>query len=207
MQGIPDNLSLEQARKWVLARVSAKRMRHIEGVVKASLRIARAYGCDQYLAQLAGWLHDACKGLSADELIEQARDYRIPLTAVEEAQGNLLHGPVAACLVKRELGIENEELLAAIAEHTLGNAPMSKLSEVLYLADWLEENRPAVYAQPIWQALSIESKIDVDRAIVKATDLSLEHLIATGRPIHPRAIEVRNYYLARLKSRSCSVEK
>lgn len=50
-------------------------------------------------------------------------------------------------------------------------------------------------------ALSIDKELNVDRAIVAATDLSLMHLMETGNPIHPLAIDVRNYYLARVKSR------
>lgn len=198
-QGIPEKIDLEYARRWVEPRISAKRFRHTEGVALVARRIARACQCDENLAELAGLLHDACKETKDKELVEQARAYGLILHPVEERNGHLLHGPVAAELVKKELGITNAEVLSAIAEHTLGNVPMSKLSEVLFLADCLEEGRPADYTAPIWAALSINKKINVAAAMVTASDLGLSHLIESGRPIHPRTVEVRNYYLARLK--------
>lgn len=199
MKGIPDTISPSFLRDWVLPRVSSKRFKHIEGVVKAAGKIARAYDCDAYLAELAAWLHDACKETKDRVLVEQAREYGIPLDPVLEKQGYLLHGPVAAELVKRELGISHPEVLAAIAEHTLGNVPMSKLSEVLFLADCLDESRPHDYTSPIWAALSIDDEINVARAMLTATDLGLLHLMETARPIHPLTVQVRNYYLDKMK--------
>ena len=199
MHGIPGNLSVDYAQKWATARVSPKRLKHIEGVARVSQNIALAYGCDPYLAELAAWLHDACKEARPHELVEQARSFNLPLSPLEEQHGHLLHGPVAACLVRAELGVEHEDLLSAIAEHTLGAAPMCKLSELLYLADCLEDNRPQSYTAQIWHALSLEGEINVDQAIVTATDLNLKHLLETSRPIHPRTVDVRNFYLARTK--------
>ena len=199
MNGIPENINHNFVREWVVPRISSKRFKHVEGVVKAAGKIAGAYDCDVYLAELAAWLHDACKETKDKVLVEQAREYGIPLDPVLEKQGYLLHGPVAAELVKRELGITHPELLAAIAEHTLGNVPMSKLSEVVFLADCLEESRPHDYTSPIWAALSIDDEINVARAMLTATDLGLLHLMETARPIHPLTVQVRNYYLERMK--------
>jgi predicted HD superfamily hydrolase involved in NAD metabolism len=207
MQGIPDNLSIAFAQKWMAARVSPKRLRHIEGVVRVSQRLAATFGCDPYLAQLAAWLHDACKGSTGEELVRQARAFNMPLLPIEEADGHILHGPVAACLVRSTLGIENADLLAAIAEHTLGAVPMCRLSELLFLADWLEENRPGKYTGPIWQALALDQQPDIEKAIIKATDLNLMHLMENGRLIHPRTIEVRNYYLERVRARPGRTEQ
>jgi HD superfamily phosphohydrolase YqeK len=102
--------------------------------------------------------------------------------------------------------------LNAISEHTLGAAAMTKLSKVVFLADCLEPNRPANYTQPIWQALNGKSKqnypacsdkqFDLDLGILVACDVGLQDLLESGRAIHPKTVEVRNYYLKLIQNRN-----
>jgi predicted HD superfamily hydrolase involved in NAD metabolism len=200
--GIPDKITLDFVRKWVEPRISPKRFKHIEGVVAVAEELAESNGSDVFLAQLGGWLHDACKEVKDKQLVELAGNFGIALDPILERYGYLLHGPVAAETARRDLGIKHQELLDAIAEHTLGAAPMSDLSKILFLADCLEESRPKDYTKPIWKALGRGGKLDMDAAIVVASDLNLKFLIDDGKPIHPRTIEVRNYYLSEVASRS-----
>ncbi len=200
IEGIPPQIDETYIKQWLEPRVSQKRLKHIKGVVKVAQKLAERHDCDVYLARLGGWLHDACKEWKADVLVAKARELAVPFGPIEEAHGHLLHGPVAAAVARIELGITNNDLLAAVAEHTLGNVPMCKLSEVLYLADCLDDTRPADYTAPIWAALSYDNEFNVNKAIVTATDLGLLHLMETARPIHPQTVSVRNYYLERLQT-------
>lgn len=207
MQGIPNKVNKEFLQSWVQPRVSEKRYRHIVGVAKVAKKIAEAYDCDIEMAEIASWLHDCCKEVKDKELVVQARRFGIPVNEIEERNGYLLHGPVGAQVAREELGVTNEEILNAVAEHTLGNVPMCKLSEVLFLADCLEESRPKDYTGPIWDALNIDGECNVDAAIVKASDLGILHLMETGRAIHPKTIECRNYYLDKVKNRNSAIAK
>lgn len=200
MKGIPNDITLEYVQEWVKPRVSEKRFKHITGVVRVAKKLARKLDCDPFLAEMGGWLHDACKELKDKVLVEKARSFNIPFGPVEERSGHLLHGPVAAELARTELGITHEELLRAVAEHTLGNVPMSNLSICLFLADCLEEGRDTDYTAPIWAALNLDGELNFDKAIVTATDLGILHLMETARAIHPRTVEVRNHYLIRLNA-------
>ena len=202
--GIPDNVTLDFVKQWVKPRNSEKRFRHIKGVVQVARDLAIRDGSDPFLAEMGGWLHDACKEWKESKLVEMAQILHVPFGPIERQQGHLLHGPVAAAIAEKELGITNRDLLAAIAEHTLGNVPMTRLSEIVFLADCLEAGRSAEYTAPIWEALDVEGELDFGRAIMVATELGMEHLIASGRPIHPRAVDVRNHYLARLKTKAAS---
>jgi predicted HD superfamily hydrolase involved in NAD metabolism len=190
--------SIEAARRWVQPRVSEWRLRHIEGVAATARSLAKRVGCDVYLAELAAWLHDACKEIGSKELIALAKEFGLAVHPVEEKNGHLLHGPVGAEVVRRDLAVSNEEILHAIAEHTLGAVPMSLLSKVVFLADALEPRRPTDFTEPIWQALDngdhASDQVNVDRAIAVACDLTIKDLIETGKIIHPRMIEVRNFY-------------
>lgn len=203
-KGVPEKITIDFVRAWIEPRVSTKRFKHIKGVAKVARQIAEKHKCDLFLAELSAWLHDACKEMKEKELVEAAQHFQIPFGEIEAKHGHLLHGPVAAALAKEELGITNSDLLAAIAEHTLGNTPMCPLSETLYLADCLEEGRSKSYTAPIWSALKIdEEQINVAHAIVVASDLGLVHLIESGKPIHPRTVEVRNFYMQVFKEAIC----
>lgn len=197
-EGIPAALTLDFVRDWVRQRLSQKRFRHVSGVADLARRLAMKCSCDPYLAELAGWLHDACKQLKDQELVSMAAQQGLTLAPIEKRHGHLLHGPVASGVVRSELAVTNEEVLQAISEHTLGAAPMSTLSKVLFLADCLEENRPREYTAPIWAALDLDGSFNIDKAIVVACDLNLQYLLKDGKPVHPRTIEVRNYYLERV---------
>jgi predicted HD superfamily hydrolase involved in NAD metabolism len=193
---------LQFVKDWVKPRVSAKRFGHIVGVAQTAKKLAQKFSCDRgiaYMAELAGWLHDACKETKDDILIQQAKQYGLKLHPIEETNGHLLHGPVAAQLIKREFGLEHEDVLNAIAEHTLGAINMSLLSKIVFLADAIEPGRPNDYADPIRQV--IDNFVDsdptqaLDQAILMACNSNLQILLESHKTIHPRTVEVRNYYL------------
>jgi predicted HD superfamily hydrolase involved in NAD metabolism len=210
--GIPSTLTLDYARDWALARVSKKRADHIVGVHKVGRDLAimtRSSRDDQFIVELACLLHDACKEFKDSQLVEMADHYGLKLSAIERANGHLLHGPIAAFVLKDQFALTNLEVLRAITEHTLGNIPMSDISKLVFLADCLEESRPKEYTKPIWQALGagpgLDDKkkkaggekvaINLDNAMLTALDLGLAHLLESRRVIHPKTVDVRNHFL------------
>jgi predicted HD superfamily hydrolase involved in NAD metabolism len=199
---IPPFLTVEFAQNWLKGRLSEKRFAHTKGVAKVAEKIATALAMDATKPVLAAWLHDACKEVKDKELVSLAEGYGLVLNAIEKANGHLLHGPVAAEVIRAEFGLTDEGILNAIREHTLGNVAMTQLSQVVFLADCLDESRPQDYTQPIWQALDLAGRVDLDRAMLVALDAALKHLLESCRVIHPLSVEARNYYLKLLDKRS-----
>ncbi|MBS1999960.1 MAG: bis(5'-nucleosyl)-tetraphosphatase (symmetrical) YqeK [Cyanobacteria bacterium SZAS LIN-5] len=212
-EGIPADFTLEKAAEWIRPRLSEKRFSHVKGVAKVARELAAEAECDVFLAELAGWLHDCCKETKDRDLVIEALQFGLQLTPLDRVSGSLWHGPVGAETIKRDLEITNEALLDAIREHTLGAVGMSELSKVVFLADCLEASRPADYTDPIWQALrggdakktgkksKKRQELDLDMAMLVACDLGLAQLIESRRVIHPKTVEVRNYYLDLIRSR------
>lgn len=204
-KGIPEEVTLDSARKWAKPRVSEKRFGHVEGVAAVGKQIAELAGEDAFLAELAGLIHDGCKEWKDKDLVKAASSYGLKLNDVEKENGHLLHGPVAAFVAREELGIKHQELLDAVSEHTLGKVGMTDLSKVVFLADCLEESRPKDFTDPIWNALknNPKKKADLDAAMLVACDLSLQHLISASRVIHIKTVDVRNYFLKLVKESTC----
>jgi predicted HD superfamily hydrolase involved in NAD metabolism len=193
--GIPSGITLQFAEDWVRPRISSKRFQHVLGVVAVAEEIAEEYRCDVFQAGLAALLHDCCKEIKDKELVQMALEFGLTVDDHQRARGHLLHGPVAAATVRRDLGITNDDVLSAIAEHTLGKVPMCPLSEVVYLADCLEESRPDEFKSPIRAALHSGGRLNVRAALIVAMDLCIQQLLESGKPIHPLTVEVRNHYL------------
>lgn len=95
---------------------------------------AAALGLDDWTRirwRAAGVLHDALKDADPDALREGA-DPKWPVP--------VLHGP--ACAAKlQDAGVDDEELLVAVAFHSIGHPSFGRLGEHLYLADYLEPGR------------------------------------------------------------------
>lgn len=213
--GVPSSMTLDAARRYVEPRVSKKRLDHIKGVVTVGREIALGLRIDPFPVELGCWLHDACKELKGKELIEIAQANGMVLSQEELDHGQILHGPVAAILAKKELRITNQDVLGSIAEHTLGSVSMSTVSKIVYLADKLESSRPSEFTDPIWQALnavqvdgppnachdfSQTDNSDLDRAMVVALTLIAKNLLKKNKPIQPQAMTVRNHFLKLLKT-------
>jgi predicted HD superfamily hydrolase involved in NAD metabolism len=213
--GVPASMTLDAARQWVEARVSKKRLEHIKGVVTVGREIAEGLGIDSFAIELACWLHDACKELKGRELIEIAKDNGMILSEDELEHGHILHGPVAAILARKELRITNKDVLTSIAEHTLGSTEMSTVSKIVYLADKLEASRPDEFTGQIWAALnavpvkgppnqchdfSESSEEYLDDAIVVSMTLIAKNLLKKGKPVQPKAMQVRNHFLKRIRA-------
>lgn len=82
----------------------------------------------------AGYLHDALREVAPDELRAVVPD------DMQTLPGKLLHGPAAAARLREE-GVTDEDLLRAIAYHTIGHPGLDQLGRALFIADYIEPGR------------------------------------------------------------------
>lgn len=121
--------------------VSPKRAQHCLGVAQTAVRLAHQYGADTQKAEIAGLLHDCAKGLSYPQLVAAAIGFGMEPDVWQLAVPEVLHPYVGAEMVKRDLGIEDVEVLQAIRRHMCGAADMTTLDAVVNLADYIEPTR------------------------------------------------------------------
>lgn len=185
---------------WLAERLSPYRYQHSLGVAATARRLAERYGADADRAELAGLLHDVAREWKGPALLEAARELGLSVGYLEEmAPMPCLHGPVGSAIAKSEFGLDDQELLAAIAHHTMGREAMGTLERVVFLADAIEPNRPdADYIREL-RALAED---DLNRACLRAYDHTFLYLIRNGQPIHPDANKGRNWLIREEKEKA-----
>jgi len=176
---------LEFADDFARVRLSEKRYGHTLRVADTAERLARVHGLDPDRTRLASLLHDAARETEPEEFLRLAERWNVPVGEPERQSPKLLHGPVAAELARRELGVEDEEVLEAIRAHTTGRPGMGPIALALYVADKIE---PARDYPSVGRLRKLASE-DLREAATEALQRVVAHNEGRGRPIHPDSRE------------------
>ncbi|MCH5351511.1 MAG: nicotinate (nicotinamide) nucleotide adenylyltransferase [Clostridiales bacterium] len=109
-----------------------KRISHSYGVAVRGAELAKLYGGNVNDAVIACILHDIAKSVNV-------ADYKskVDLRGFPEPT---VHSPIGAYIAKRDFDV-SDEIAHAIKVHTTGDADMSLLDEIVYLADKTEAGR------------------------------------------------------------------
>jgi predicted HD superfamily hydrolase involved in NAD metabolism len=177
----------EQAEALIAARLSPRRRDHAHRVAAQAVVLAERFGVPADKAELAGLLHDLCRELPDAEMLAAAERYGVPVGPVEARRPKkILHGPVAAAELAAH-GVDRR-VCRAIALHTVGDAGMTALDKVVYLADYCEPSRDFPGVNEV-RALAGES---LDAAVGAAARLTLLDIIRRGRGVVPGALALYN---------------
>jgi predicted HD superfamily hydrolase involved in NAD metabolism len=177
---------LEAADAFARGRLSVKRYDHTVRVADTAEDLARKHGLDPSRTRLAALLHDAARETEPEEFIRLAEEWDLSAGEPEWQSPKLLHGPVAAELARRELGVEDEEVLAAIRAHTVGMAGMGPLALALYVADKIE---PARDYPSVGRIRELARK-DLREAAAESLRRAIAHNEGRGKSIHPASREM-----------------
>jgi nicotinate-nucleotide adenylyltransferase len=102
----------------------------------------------------------------------------------------LWHSFSAAALAKDYYGVKNPDIIKAVENHTIGRADMSILEKILFIADYIEPNRPYENSKEVFK-IAFDN---LDLAIFKAINLSIELFENQGDKIPDQAYETREFY-------------
>lgn len=166
---------------------------HCQQVSRICLILAHRFGADPEKARLAGLVHDIARTLTEKELLALAQSYRLAINEVERKVPLLLHGPVGAEILRRDLGITDPEVLQAVSCHTTGRKDMSLLDKVVFLADKIEPGKSILYPE-IDRVRELADK-DLDQAVVEFLSWQIELLARNGSLLHLATVEARNSLL------------
>jgi HD superfamily phosphohydrolase YqeK len=175
-QGVlPDWAKARERRRRHMARVSA---------LLGEWAIARREAPEDVMRWMAaGHLHDALRDEDEDVLRGMLD------AAFRELPGKVLHGPGVARRLREE-GVEDEELLHALAFHTLGSPAFGDLGMALFAADFLEPGRTL---REDWRGeLRRRAPGDLEGVVREILSARIRYLVEELRPLHPGTVAFWN---------------
>lgn len=191
-------LTMKEIRKAIRKAQDAKRYEHTVGVEYTAAALAMRYGASVEDALLAGLLHDCAKCLSDEKLIALCEKYHIPVSESERKLPFLLHGKVGGYLAQKKYGIQNQDVVNAIVNHTMGREEMSLLEKIVFVADYIEPGRTHAANLDALRELAFQ---DIDLAMLRVLEGTLEHLRSNGWAIDSRTEKTYVYYKDLLSER------
>ena len=177
--------------------LTEKRYNHTLGVLETAVKLAERYGVNCQKAELAAIFHDYAKFRSKDEMKTIIIEQNMPKDLLS-FHHELWHAPVGSYLVKKEVGIDDEDILQAIKYHTTGNKNMNTLDKVIFLADYIEPGRDFPGVEKV-RKLALEN---LDQAVIQSLKNTIQFLMDQGQPIYPDTFETYNSLMMKGKGRS-----
>ena len=177
ISGSMDYTEFEGLKKQIIPYIEAhlkeSRLDHTMNVAALAREMAERMGEDGDKAEIAALLHDMAK--------------------YENRPGvdmNLAHSKIGAEMARDVFGIDDEDILNAIAYHTTGRAGMSQLEKILFLADAIEPGRRYPGVEDIRKA----AETDIDKACIMSLERTIEYVNhEKGSYLHPDSIEAKKY--------------
>ncbi|MBN2007405.1 MAG: bis(5'-nucleosyl)-tetraphosphatase (symmetrical) YqeK [Anaerolineae bacterium] len=130
---------------------------HCAAVAIEARRLAGCYSVDGEQAEQAGWLHDVSAVVPGSERLALARALQLEVLPEEVTLPMLLHQKLSGVFAQEFFGIQDLEILSAIACHTTLRPDASSLDKVVFLADkiaWDGQGRPS-YRNAVLSGLEI----------------------------------------------------
>lgn len=188
-------LRLEYFRSLAGQKLSTERFRHTIGVEVLARELAIKYRIDIQAAQLAALTHDLAKSLSLEEQLEKAKEWNLIYYPEDCENPQVLHGRIAAYILEHDYGIDNQDVLNAVANHTLGRPGMSLLEMLIYSADLVEPGRDF----PGVDNLRKKLYHDLIEGTFACIEHTLNYLKEENKPIHPLTVLTYDDLAGRLK--------
>lgn len=121
--------------------LSKKRYNHSVNVANASAMLAERFAENKDKAYIAGLVHDTAKELPVEKQLELVLNSSLDVSEVETKSVPLFHAIAGAELIQTVFDIHDPAIIEAVRYHTVACKDMSKLSQIVYLADLISEDR------------------------------------------------------------------
>ena len=191
-----DKKVIGKYKAYLKENLSKKRYNHSVNVAGAALELARKYGGDADKAYIAGLLHDCAKELDIDKQLELAVKSNLDVCDIEKKATPLYHAIAGSELVKTEFDITDKEIIHAIRYHTVACKDMPKLSQIVYLADLISEDRDYKDVKKMRKY----ADQSLEKAMYEALKFSIADSVSKGNSIPVCTLEAYNDFAALMKN-------
>ena len=153
------------------------RLQHTISVRETAVDLADIHGIPMLKASVAAMLHDSAKCMPLAALRQVAIKNRLTEDPEMLSSGALLHGSVGALIARERFGIQDEDILNAIAYHTMGRSGMSMLELCIFVADTIEPRR---HPFPGLEQIRVLARTNLLSAALACFESTQQHIYATG---------------------------
>ncbi len=167
---------------------------HLRRVEDIAQELAVAHRLDEERARLCAQAHDLCRAMPGGRLLEEAGRLDIPVNPVEARAPILLHGPVAAELLRRE-GLDDRDVYLGVYHHSTACPGLPPIAKAVFLADKLDPRKASRY--PYSAELKATAMGSLDAALLEFLTREIGVFLTRGQLVHPASIEARNELLLR----------
>ena len=178
----------------VSTRLSEKRFLHTKGVEEEITRLGRIY-LPEKITELraAALLHDLAKELPIEEQIAICRENGDPELDSAVRSPAILHGHAGAYLIPKSYQkFSLPEIISSIYKHTTGAEKMSTFDKLLFLADFIEPNRPWTFCrdarEKFWSSMPDDPDArlrHLDLTVLSVLTFTLDYLRSRGSDPDP----------------------
>ncbi len=182
------NLPMEELEPTVIRLLNPNRVAHVLGCRDTAVELAKRWGADVTDAARAGILHDITKALDGPLQLTLCDEYGILLDDFSKKYPKTLHALTGSLVAERIFG-ENQAVVEAIRHHTTGKADMSVLEKIIYVADYMEPNRRLAGVEELRHL----AFTDLDAAVKRGLEMTLEHLARLGDEVSPASKEALDF--------------
>ncbi len=193
------DVRIPEFRKKLQKKLKETRYEHSLSVSLTCVCLAMRHGYPLDKAELAGLLHDCAKRYDDETILKHCKKHGIVVTDDEKKAPAVLHAKYGAWMARNRFGIEDADILEAIACHTTGKPDMGLLDKILYVADYMEARRDKAPRLTEIRKLAFE---DLDEALYQILRGTLNYLERKGSFIDPMTRETYQYYDALRKERT-----
>lgn len=194
-------MKVEQYKELLKARLSDKRYYHSLCVAEEAARLSGIYGADRDKMYLAGLLHDVTKNCSLEEQLHILENSAIILSVSEKASPDIWHAVTGAEFVKRELKIDDEDIVSAIRYHTTGKAEMTLPQKILFVADLTSKDRTYSDIEDIRR----KADVSLDDAMIDILKFTVTDLVSKSKPVHPDTLDAYNWLVTKKEIKNGSI--
>lgn len=165
---------------------------HVEGVIKYA-EMLRA-DCFPYLDKAdvftAASMHDSTKGLDQQAIFES---HGVEIDSDMKNSPAVMHAFTAALNMEKQG--EKESVVNAVRYHTTGRPNMTDIEKVVFIADYIEENRRYDHCVRMREEyLKHRGSTDINNMIKQILNSTVQHLEEKGDFIHPLTLQAMEYY-------------
>jgi len=187
--------TIDYIKTWLEENLSAKRYAHSLGCAQMAQELARIFHQDEQKAYLAGLIHDCAKNFEDSALLDLiTNEIKVGFEQSELKNPKTYHAIVGAYLIQKEFEINDEEIISAVRNHTIGKVNMSTFDKIIFLADKIETNtRDKIYTKKVWKLIEKnKGMIGLNLALLKCFCETIKKLVFKRYYICSNTIDVYN---------------